>query len=85
MKKPAISRKEMKANALQEKIPRRTLSLYRYVRIQNPQAMRDELFVQLSEMGCLGRIYVASEGINAQMNVPTANFKQFDTYLQGKK
>jgi UPF0176 protein len=62
-----------------------TFSFYRYVRVADPQAMRDELFVRLSELGCLGRIYVASEGINAQMNVPTENFEKFNAYLRGKE
>jgi UPF0176 protein len=84
MKKATIPREEMKKRVLSAHIPRTTLSLYRYVRIANPKGMRDELFEKLSELGCLGRIYVASEGINAQMNVPTANFKKFDAYIQGK-
>jgi len=83
-KRPILSKKELKEHVMQERIPRTTFSFYRYVRITNPKAMRDELFVKLSEFGCLGRIYVASEGINAQMNVPTANFEKFDAYLQNK-
>lgn len=75
----------MKQRVLEEHIPRTTLSFYRYVRIQDPKAMRDELFVKLSEFGCLGRIYVASEGINAQMNVPKENWEKFDAYIQGKE
>lgn len=74
----------MKQRVLEEHVPRTTLSFYRYVRISDPKAMRDELFMKLSEFGCLGRIYVASEGINAQMNVPKANWEKFDTYIQGK-
>ena len=75
----------MKQRVLEEHIPRTTLSFYRYVRIQDPKAMRDELSSKLHELGCLGRIYVASEGINAQMNVPTANWEKFDAYIQGKQ
>ncbi|MCF7815569.1 MAG: rhodanese-related sulfurtransferase [Candidatus Pacebacteria bacterium] len=85
MKPKAIPRKERKEMVMHEHIPRTTFSFYKYVRISDPQAMRNELFETLSQMGCLGRIYVASEGINAQMNVPTENFKKFDEYLQGKK
>ena len=85
MKQPAIPRKEQKKRVLEEHIPRTTFSFYRYVRINDPKAMRDELFVKLSELGCLGRIYVASEGINAQMNVPKTNWEKFDSYLQNKK
>lgn len=84
MKGPMIPKKILKEKVQKEKIPRTTLSFYRYVRVQDPTAMRDELFGKLSELGCLGRIYVASEGINAQMNVPTHNWKQFDVYIQGK-
>jgi len=78
-------RDEKKKAVMNDGIPRTTLSFYRYVRIENPKGMRDELFLRLSEFGCLGRIYIASEGINAQMNVPKENWEKFDTYLQGIK
>ncbi len=84
MTKVTIPRTEMKKRVLRESVPRTTLSFYRYVRIADPKGMRDELFEKLSALGCLGRIYVASEGINAQMNVPTEDFKSFDAYIQGK-
>jgi len=85
MKKPSIPRKILKEIVSHEHIPRTTLSFYRYVRIADPKAMRDELFNTFSEMGCLGRIYVASEGINAQMNVPKASWNAFDAYIQSKE
>ena len=85
MKRQPIPRKELKELVLHDGIPRTTFSFYRYVRIVNPKAMRDELFMKFSELGCLGRIYIASEGINAQMNVPTENFENFDVYLQSKE
>ena len=75
----------MKQKVSEENVPRRTLSFYRYVRIANPQALRDELYSELSKLGCLGRIYVASEGINAQMNVPVVQWEKFDAYIQSKK
>lgn len=74
----------MKKRVLEEHIPRTTFSFYRYVRLVDPKKTRDELVDKLSELGCLGRIYIASEGINAQMNVPTHNFEKFDAYLQSK-
>jgi UPF0176 protein len=82
MKTAPIPRTEMKQRVREETFPRTTFSFYRYVRISNPQKMRDELFAKLSELGCHGRIYIASEGINAQMNVPSYNWEQFNTYLQ---
>lgn len=63
-------------------IARTTLSFYRYVHIADPTGFRDMLFARLSVLGCLGRIYVAREGINAQMNVPTEHWQQFDAFIQ---
>lgn len=77
-------KKELRKEVAHDGVKRTTLSFYRYVRIADPKAMRDELFSKFSEFGCLGRIYIASEGINAQMNVPTENFEKFDAYLQNK-
>jgi len=85
MKPTMIPRTELKRRVMTEAIPRTTLSFYRYVRISNPKVMRDELYKKFTELGCLGRIYVASEGINAQMNVPTANWKKFDAYIQSRE
>ncbi|MFN3952601.1 MAG: rhodanese-related sulfurtransferase [Thermaurantimonas sp.] len=64
-----------------ETFQRITLSFYRYVILQNPEQMRDILFEMWSRLDCLGRIYVAREGINAQMNVPEHHFNQFKEEL----
>jgi UPF0176 protein len=52
------------------------------VRFADPVAFRSDLHRKLISLECLGRIYVASEGINAQMNVPTEHFKALDEYVQ---
>jgi UPF0176 protein len=44
--------------------------------------MRDFLFDKLTELNCLGRIYVAHEGINAQMNVPEHNWSALDNFIR---
>lgn len=54
-----------------------TLSFYTYAHLQNPQQIRDELFKGWNELDVLGRIYIAKEGINAQMMVPKANYDRF--------
>ncbi len=76
-----ISKKEQKEQVIRDGIARTTLSFYRYVRIANPQEFRDAFFAKLAELGCFGRIYIASEGINAQMNVPSAQFDAFRAYV----
>jgi UPF0176 protein len=63
---------------------RRTLSFYRYVQIADPVEFRNRLLAAWAPLGCLGRIYVAREGINAQMNVPEENFEAFDTWTQAQ-
>lgn len=72
-----ISRKELKERILNDPTPRTTISFYQYFFIEDPQAFRNALYLQLTELGVLGRIYVASEGINAQINVPTENLEKF--------
>ncbi len=78
-----------KAEALerlkQEPFPRRVISFYRYVILANPQALRDELFSEWVELGVLGRVYLATEGINAQMSVPESQFEKFQELLYKRK
>ena len=56
---------------------RLTLSFYRYVEISNTQEFRDSLFESFSDLNILGRIYVAREGVNAQLSVPGFNYTKF--------
>ena len=60
---------------------RMTISFYQYANIGNPQVLRDHLFLTWNGMDVLGRIYVANEGINAQLSVPAPNFKIFKEHL----
>ena len=60
-----------------EKFFRKTLSFYRYIILNNPEQFRDKLFKDWGDLDCLGRIYVAREGINAQMNVPEHHWEKF--------
>lgn len=62
-------------------LDRLTLSFYAYAHIQSPQQFRDELFVKWSELDVLGRIYVAHEGINAQLSLPATNISAFKDFL----
>ena len=76
-----ISRKELKERILNDPTPRTTMSFYCYFKIEEPQVFRDELYKHLKELGVFGRIYLAGEGINAQISVPTENFEAFRSYL----
>ncbi|MDA6068067.1 rhodanese-related sulfurtransferase [Flavobacterium sp. AC] len=61
---------------------RLTLSFYAYAKIQDPKKFRDDLFVAWNKLDALGRIYVANEGINAQMSIPEENLEAFRTTLE---
>lgn len=76
-----VSQKELKEKLYQETIPRKTISFYHYFPIADPAQFRDDLYKNLYELNVFGRIYVAHEGINAQISVPENNFEAFKTYL----
>jgi UPF0176 protein len=76
-----ISNKELKQRLFEEKEPRTTISFYRYFKIDDPKKFRDDLYRSLVELNVFGRIYVAQEGINAQVSVPSSHFEAFRNYL----
>ena len=61
---------------------RLTLSFYAYAKIEDPKKFRDDLFVAWNALDALGRIYVAHEGINAQMSIPAENLEAFRETLE---
>jgi len=80
-----VSRQELKERIKNDPTPRTTISFYRYFKIEEPALFRDTIYREMSALGVLGRIYVAGEGINAQISVPTANFQSFREYLYSIK
>ena len=77
-----LSREELLKAQREEKYPRVTLSFYRYVSILEPKDFRNSLYQRWRVLNCFGRIYVAQEGINAQMSVPKPNWDDFLQSLQ---
>jgi len=76
-----ISRKELKERILKDPTPRITISFYCYFKIEEPVQFRNQLYKDFVALGVLGRIYLAQEGINAQISIPEANFEAFKNYL----
>ncbi len=76
-----VNKKELKKRIQEENSKRITISFYRYVIIENPQELRDKLFVEWSGISVLGRTYIAREGINAQISVPEEKFESFKENL----
>ncbi|AXY73867.1 rhodanese-related sulfurtransferase [Paraflavitalea soli] len=76
-----VSQKELKERLYQETETRTTISFYQYFPIPDPQAFRDELYQALQVLKVFGRIYVAHEGINAQISVPQSHYEALQQYL----
>ncbi|PIB38001.1 rhodanese-related sulfurtransferase [Maribacter sp. 4G9] len=76
-----LSAKERAALIEEAGQDRLTISFYKYAHIGNPGIFRNHLFIHWNELDVLGRIYVAHEGINAQLSVPAENFQRFKDFL----
>ncbi len=76
-----VNKKELKKRIQEETTKRVTVSFYRYVLIDLPKELRDHLFIQWNQLQVLGRIYIAHEGINAQLCVPEENWELFKDKL----
>ncbi|MEZ5045458.1 MAG: rhodanese-related sulfurtransferase [Chitinophagaceae bacterium] len=76
-----ISHKELREKMLQEQEARTTISFYKYFFIEDPRSFRDEMYKALFQLNVFGRIYVAHEGINAQISVPNSNFEALKNYI----
>lgn len=78
-----VSQKELKERLYRETEARKTISFYRYFPIPDPQTFRDDLYRELDALQVFGRIYVAHEGINAQISVPESKFQSFTNFVNG--
>jgi UPF0176 protein len=76
-----IDRKLLKEKLRHSSEKRVTLSFYQYYQLKNPQVFRDHLFIEFSKVGVLGRVYVAHEGINAQISVPETQVDAFKNVM----
>ena len=67
-----------------EDFSRLTLSFYQYVEIKDPASLRDQMYRDLLVMKILGRIYVSTEGVNAQISVPEHHKKDLLDYMNSR-
>ena len=72
-----INSAELKLALANEPFKRITASFYKYVDILLPNELRDELYEVWNQMGVFGRVYIAYEGINAQVSIPEKNSEIF--------
>src|SRR5687767_73390 len=76
-----VNRKELRRKVRSETKKRITLSFYAYTNLEDPVQFRNDFYRSLTRLEVLGRIYVAHEGVNAQISVPAENLDALKTYL----
>ena len=77
-----INREVLKKDLQNETFQRITISFYKYFEIQSPISFRDDLYKKLDQIKIFGRVYIAKEGINAQISVPVYNWNVFKQKLE---
>lgn len=75
----------LKKRLASETFKRTTVSFYRYVILEQVEQLRDKMYAELDNLGVLGRIYIANEGINAQISVPEHHWTRFTDWLNSYK
>jgi UPF0176 protein len=76
-----VSRKQLKEIAQSDNVSRNTFSFYCYFPIPDPLAFRNTWYNYLKTIGVMGRIYIAEEGINAQINCPVDNYELLKSFI----
>ncbi|MBK8555426.1 MAG: rhodanese-related sulfurtransferase [Lewinellaceae bacterium] len=76
-----INRRELKNELQHSNEARVTISFYKYVMLKNPAFFRNHLYGLFDEVGVKGRIYVAAEGVNAQISVPQESLELFKSAM----
>lgn len=76
-----VNREVLKEKLLSSDEKRTTLSFYKYFKIPDPVTFRDQFYLDLSQYKVFGRIYVANEGVNAQISVPDSQMASFKAYI----
>ena len=76
-----LSSQDAKKKIESETFKRTTLSFYKYVKLNDISNYRDALYREWDKLKILGRVYIATEGINAQISIPNYNIEKFKEQL----
>ena len=71
------NKEQLMDDVSKESFERITLSFYKYVKLKNLIELRDQLYQDWKKLEILGRIYIAEEGINAQISIPKHSLNLF--------
>lgn len=64
-----VSNQALKKNMLRTKEIRITISFYKYFLIDDPHIFRNKLYALFHHLRIFGRVYIAHEGVNAQISI----------------
>ena len=70
-------KKQLNEKLRDETFKRITCSFYNYFNISEPESLRDPLYDEFEKNNILGRVYIAKEGINAQISIPENDWDSF--------
>ena len=79
------NKKELIEDLENEGFNRLTISFYKYINLTELENLRDELYIKWKKLNILGRVYLAEEGINAQISLPEYSFEKFKSHLNTYK
>ena len=80
-----FGREDLEKQLSLENFERTTLSFYKYVIIEDPLSLRKKLYIEWDKLKIKGRIYIANEGINAQLSCPKPNWNKFIKSVKSTK
>ncbi len=80
-----VDKRVLREALAKESFKRKTISFYRYFQIEEPDSYRNLLFEVLNKWIVFGRIYVAKEGINAQISIPEHHWEDFVNFVERQK
>ncbi|AEH39817.1 hypothetical protein BCTU_236 [Buchnera aphidicola (Cinara tujafilina)] len=81
-KKNIISNKILKIICLHNYTKRTIISLYKYFNVFYPKELLNDIQIGLKKYDVLGRIYIANEGINAQISVPDSYVNKIMSFFK---
>ena len=79
------NKQDLLKNLSNESFQRVTCSFYRYIPLNKLKELRDILFLDWNKLNILGRVYLAKEGVNAQLSVPQQNLDLFKASLNANR
>ncbi len=80
-----VNRELLKKALINEPFKRITASFYKYFEVDSPSRFRIKIYTELDQLKIFGRIYIAKEGINAQVSVPEHKWSAFFEVIKKMK